>query len=292
MEFKKYQHIEKFGTPETEGIDIGEVWIFPKIDGSNCQLWWDEGLRAGSRNRELSLEKDNHGFYEWALKQEQFVKFFKDHLDLRLFGEWLKPHALKTYRHDAWDNFYVFDVMKDNIYFHYDAYKTMMEYYGIKYIPPICSVRNPTYERVQYQLQNNVFLIEEGKGIGEGIVVKNYNYTNKYGRITWAKMVTNEFKEKHWRNDTTEVKERKLVEEEIVNDFVTEHLIEKEYAKIASDDGWNSKMIPRLLNTVFYCLVKEESWSYVKKFKNPTIDYKRLYQFTINKVKQVKSELF
>ena len=111
---------------------------------------------------------------------------------------------------------------------------------------------------------------------GEGIVIKNYNYKNRFGRVVWAKIVKNEFKAKHAKCDVTEIKENKIIEEEIVNKFVTKALIEKELAKIETESGWSSKQIPRLLNTVYYCLVKEESWNFVKEFKNPIIDFKRL----------------
>jgi len=30
--FVKYQHVEKFGNLEVEGINLGECYIFPKID--------------------------------------------------------------------------------------------------------------------------------------------------------------------------------------------------------------------------------------------------------------------
>ena len=62
MEFKKYQHVERFGAIETNGIEYGMCYVFPKIDGTNSQLWMDGGLHAGSRNRELSLDNDNAGF--------------------------------------------------------------------------------------------------------------------------------------------------------------------------------------------------------------------------------------
>jgi hypothetical protein len=91
-------------------------------------------------------------------------------------------------------------------------------------------------------------------------------------------------------NETGIVK--KIIEEEIVNKFVTKALIEKELAKIETESGWSSKQIPRLLNTVFYCLVKEESWNFVKEFKNPIIDFKRLSFFTINRIKEVMPHLF
>ena len=78
MEFERYQHIERIGTVETNGIEFGTCFIFPKIDGTNGQLWITAGvLRAGSRNRELSLDNDNQGFMQWAVKQDNIIDFFK-----------------------------------------------------------------------------------------------------------------------------------------------------------------------------------------------------------------------
>lgn len=292
MGFEKYQHVERFGTIETEGIEIGMCFIFPKLDGTCSTLWWDNGLHAGSRNRELSLENDNAGFFRWALEQKMFTDFFSEYPDLRLYGEFLVPHTLKTYKESAWRNFYVFDVINGYDYLPYDNYSKILDPFGIEYIPPICKIENPQYDKLVEQLEKNVYLIEDGKGTGEGIVIKNYDYRNRYGRVTWAKIVKNEFKEKHSRISVTEVKEKKAVEEEIVNKFVTKSLVEKEFAKIESEDGWNSKMIPRLLNTVYYCLVKEECWNFVKDFKNPTIDFRKLLLFTNNKVKELMPQLF
>ena len=39
MEFKKYQHIEKLGTTEVEGILEGQVSLFYKIDGTNSCIF-------------------------------------------------------------------------------------------------------------------------------------------------------------------------------------------------------------------------------------------------------------
>lgn len=64
MDFRKYQHIERFGTSEVEQIEIGTCYVFPKIDGTNSSVWLNDGeLCAGSRNRQLSLESDNAGFF-------------------------------------------------------------------------------------------------------------------------------------------------------------------------------------------------------------------------------------
>jgi len=292
MEFQKYQHLERVGTISTNGIEQGMCYIFPKIDGTNSQLWFNDGLQAGSRNRHLSLANDNAGFYEWAIKQTHFIDFFAKHPHLRLYGEWLVPHTLKTYDKSAWRNFYVFDVMDGENYIEFEKYKNILDEFTIEYIPPICKVLNPSYDRLISQLEKNGYLIEDGKGTGEGIVIKNYNYKNKFGKIVWAKIVKNEFKASHAKCNVTEIKENKIIEEEIVNRYVTSVLIEKEFAKINNDQGWSSKHIPRLLNTVYYCLITEESWNFIKEFKNPTIDYKRLVFFTTARIKSVAPHLF
>lgn len=297
MQFEKYQHIERLGTTEVQNIEYGECYVFPKIDGTNASAWYDGVVCGGSRTRQLSLESDNAGFFAWLSEQENIKKFFNDFQDLRLFGEWLVPHSLKTYRKDTWRKFYVFDVVQGEgetaRYLPYDEYKPILEQYGIEFIPPIVIIKNGSYEQFVNQLAKNVFLIEDGKGAGEGVVIKRYDYVNKYGRTTWAKIVTSEFKEKHVKEmGASEINGRKLVEEEIAQKFVTQALVEKEYSKIESENGWSSKLIPRLLNTVYYSLIKEDSWEFLKETNFPTVDYGRLKHFVFAEVKQKKAELF
>jgi hypothetical protein len=308
MEFKKYQHIERLGTTEVQNIELGECHVFPKIDGTNGSLWMSEGvIQAGSRNRHLSLEADNAGFLAWAQSNDSIKNYFSENPTHRLFGEWLVPHSLKTYRETAWRNFYVFDVCIDKapdevlhegdsqlIHLHYDEYKPLLEKHGIAYIPPICVIKNGSYEQFVNQLLKNVFLIEDGKGTGEGIVIKRYDFKNKYNRQSWAKIVTSEFKETHAKEMGPHVMNgKRLLEEEIANKFVTSALVDKEFAKITTaEEGWSSKMIPRLLNTVYYSVVKEECWEFVKEHRNPVLDFKRLQHFVFNEVKAKKPELF
>ncbi len=290
MEFKKYQHIEKFGSEETDGINKGMCYVFPKIDGTNAQLWMDEGLHAGSRKRELSIDSDNAGFYEWAQKQENIIKFFSAHPNLRLMGEWLVPHSLKTYKDDAWRKFYVFDVMNGDDYLSYDEYKPILEKFNIEYIPLLAKIENPTHEELVELLDKNTYLIEEGKGVGEGIVIKNYAYKNKFGRTTWAKIVKSDFR--NIKKPNLKHGNDRIIEKEIVEKYINETLVQKEYAKIANETGWSSKMIPRLLNTVYYCLIKEESWDFVKEYKNPVIDFKKLNFYSNERVKEIIPKLF
>jgi len=308
MEFIKYQHIERFGTTEVAQIELGKCFIFPKIDGTNASVWLSNGeIQAGSRKRHLTLDRDNAGFYEWVKEQLNILKYLKENPTHRIFGEWLIPHSLKTYRSDAWRKFYVFDIAIDKTqdeilhegdsalkYISYEDYQPLLEKYNIDYIAPISIITNASYEQLVNQLMKNVFLIEDGKGVGEGIVIKRYDFINKYNRQTWAKIVTSEFKEKHSKEmGASEMNGKKLVEQEIANKYVTEALCEKVRAKIElENDGFGSKDIPRLLNTVYYDIVKEESWNFIKEFKNPTINYRTLLHFIIANIKEKMPMLF
>lgn len=300
MEFKKYQHVERWGTSGVKGIELGTCVIMPKVDGSNGSVWLDnEGnIHAGSRSRKLSLESDNQGFYAYVSSSLSIKEYLEKHPTHRLFGEWLIPHSLRTYRDDAWRRFYVFDVCIDKEdgveYVPYDVYKPLLEEFNIDYIPPLAIIKNPTYEQLVKRLELNNFLIQDGKGTGEGVVVKNYDFVNRYGRTVWAKIVTSEFKEKHHKAmGAPIIQGRDMVEEKIIDEYCTEAFIEKEFAKLVNEnDGWQSRMIPKLFGKLYYKLINEEIWNIVKKFKQPTINFKTLHSLIIDKVKRVKPELF
>ena len=64
MEYRSYQHIEKLGNSEVNGILNGLCSIQPKIDGTHAVVWLveDGKVHAGSRRRDLTLDRDNEGF--------------------------------------------------------------------------------------------------------------------------------------------------------------------------------------------------------------------------------------
>lgn len=301
MEFKKYQHIERYGNDEVEDIEFGNIYIFYKIDGTNGSVWLDnEGnIKAGSRNRELTLEKDNANFYNYIINNENIKAYLKKHPTHRLYGEWLVPHSIKTYRKNAWNKFYVFDVCleknQDVEYIPYEIYKPLLEEFNLDYIPPLAVLKNPNEETLIKLLEKTgQFLVEDGKGNGEGIVIKNYDYYNKYGRQTWAKIVSNEFKETHTKAMGADVTtSQQIIEEKIIEKYCTETFIEKEYSKIVNEkQGWKSEYIPMLLGRVFTEFIKEETWHFIKEFKYPKINFKTLNALVIQKIKETKKELF
>ena len=296
MKFQKYMHLERFGNDEVQGIELGDCFVFPKLDGTNASVWFDGEVKAGSRNRELSIGADNAGFLAWVQDDIELNELVAAYPQLTFYGEWLVPHSLKTYREDAWRKFYIVDVYDwdKEVYLPFNEYSAILHVYNVDYLSPLCIIKNATYDNLLVELENNTYLIQDGKGSGEGIVIKNYAFKNRYGNTVWAKMVTNTFKEKHTKELGANYKDfKEMIEQEICDQFVDKHLVDKAYSKIVIEmDGWSSKYIPRLLQTVYYDLVNEEIWNIVKKKKNPTINFKTLNTICILTVKSLKSELF
>lgn len=298
MSFNRYPHLEKLGNTGVKDIDIGTCHVFAKLDGANASMWNDVAngrYGFGSRNRELSRENDNAGFVSSMLDSQNTTGYFEilgANPNWRLFGEWLVPHTLKDYRDDAWRKFYVFDVFDElkGRFLSYFEYKDKLDYYEVNYIPCQEIVHNGTTEEFWQAAKSARFLLKDGCEVGEGIVIKNYDWTNKFKRQTWAKLINGEFKNKH--QTPTEVNENSN-EQIIVNSVVTKQLIDKEYAKIiVSEGGWSDKVIPRLLETVFHCVITEELYDGWKKVKYGTINGKALRNFTIQRIKYLIPELF
>lgn len=300
MGFEKYQHVCKIGTDEVESLENGLCYIYPKLDGTNTPVWFENGeVKVGSRNRELTIDNDNHGACAVITNDPRIRAFFEKYPDLKLYGEFLVPHTIKTYEDDAWRKFYVFDVVdgEEDIggitvpnYLHYEKYEPLLKEFNLDYIPLIAKIENPTYEQLLNYANENNYLVKEG--LGEGIVIKRYDFMNRYGRRTWGKIVLNEFKQKKKiKKDNTE--DGEVFEDEIVQAFLTQEFIEKEYAKIVVlQNGWRSEYIPRLLETVFKEFVGDYIKDILKKYKNPKIDFKRLKIYVSNRVKVVKPDLF
>lgn len=293
MNYHSYQHVCRLHTEDTDGILNGTVYVTTKIDGSNaCIFRKDDGsVGVGSRNRELTPIMDNQGCASYVLSEPKFKMFLDKHPDCMLFGEWLIKVHIKSYQRDAWRKVYVFDVMQqvdDTFrYVPYEEYVPWLEEFGIEYIPLVAKLENPTEEDL-LNVMDKAYFLQDEPGQNEGLVLKNYQYYNKYGRQTWAKIVREEFKQ---RKHEKQPKGEHELEQAIVDNFCTDAFIEKEYSKLAVD-GWNSKLIPRLLGTVWHEFIVEESWNFIKKYKNPVVDFRVLNHLIIARVKEVKKELF
>lgn len=295
----KYQHVCKIGSTDVEGLLNGECYVYPKIDGTNCPIWFDKELNkimVGSRNRILSEDADNAGAYKTVHNDERLINFFKDYPDYILYTEFLIPHTIKTYEGTAWKQFYVFDVVDRTKfagvphYLTYEEYKPIMEKYNLNYIPLLNKITNPTVEQLKDLTQENTYLIQENGGIGEGIVIKRYDYISKYGRRVWGKIVVEDFREKKYVPKYTP---EDTFEKQIAEKYLTIEFIEKEYNKICVEmNGWRSQYIGRLLGTIWHEFINDYIFDIIKKHKNPTIDFKLLQASVNDIIKRTKTELF
>lgn len=299
-ELEKYTHLERFGTSAVEGIEVGETHVFPKLDGTNGSIWFEDGqVQAGSRNRVLHLGSDNVGFLAYIMskdpKAEKLRQMAEANPHLIFYGEWLVPHTIKNYRDDAWRRFYIFDVLLRGTgeYIPYGHYQALLVEYGVDYLSPIRVFKNAGYEDYVKVLEQNTYLMKDGAGFGEGVVIKNYGWVNRFGYKPFAKLISNAFKEDHYKEMGAPVIGPDVVEEKIVLEFVTKHLVDKVVAKFAIDgQPFDKKKIPGILNTVFYDLVTEELWEAIKKHKNPKIDFGLLNRLTLDRVKTLLPEVF
>lgn len=295
MTFTKYPHIERLGMDEVDGILDGVCHVFPKIDGTNASVWFDGSeLRCGSRNREISTDNDNAGFAEWVHGdgRERLLSFFGEEPDAILYGEWLVPHSLKTYRDEAWRRFYVFDVMHNGFFRPWHYYNETITRHGLDCIPLLERVSYPTVEHLTGLLDRNTYLIQDGCGVGEGIVIKRYGFVNRYGRTPWAKIVRNEFKEQNAAVFGVPDIDMVPIEVRIAAEFMTTGRVEKIKAKMRDTGPMVSRRIPELLSRAWNDLITDEMWNILKKYKNPTVDFRRLNKATIDRVKALSPELF
>ena len=93
-------------------------------------------------------------------------------------------------------------------------------------IPAIAILTNPTVDDIKKYLdETGNFLIENG--LGEGIIIKNYDYRSRYGRSTLAKILTEDFyKTKKELNNKNHINNEEVpIEFNIVKAFITPELI-------------------------------------------------------------------
>lgn len=278
MAFVKYMHVERLTEDniEVRGILDGKVYIYPKLDGSNHCVWYDEEkaqVRCASRNQVITSDYDPTKFVRtyYLPNKEQIDAFIMKHKDWVLYGEFMKPHVIKTYMNSVWDDWFVFDVYDktQGRWLTLEEYSTDLQNWGISMIPCMAIRFNPTIDELNELVDKNNAFMEHSADIGEGIVIKNYGYSNAYGRTIWAKIVRDEFKVKA-KSTPTERGEDVSLEYTLANQYLTPDFIEKEYYKFIDVSGeWNDKMIPSFIQQVMFEWWKDYSYDVIATLKKP-----------------------
>lgn len=316
--FRPYDHLERLGHRAVQHIELGLVHVFPKLDGTNASVWFDgENISCASRRRVISLEEDNAGFCRWVQGAEPRASDLRDlcraHPTWIIYGEWMVPHTLKTYRPEVWNAFWIFDVYdrERGTYLAFEEYAPLCQQANQHVIEPLCTIQDPSESQLVAQCETNTYLIAQGAGVGEGVVLKNYAW-RQHGN-PWAKIVRNVFKEEAARAFGVLQKGGEFqIEVAICEQFVTPALVGKTRAKVVLDlanelgidvtteINWQQqiesenrgRVIPQLLGRVYHDLITEEMWAILKEFKGAVINFKTLQARVTLTTKALAADLF
>lgn len=305
----KFLHVVRLNEIPDLLTSNGDKYVFPKLDGTNATVWADnEGvIHAGSRNRELSMDKDNAGFYKHIMESDTMVpicQFCIDNPFMVVCGEWLggKAGHIKSYLNKE---FYVFDVKLATIgnsetekhfgYLPYNSYSKALAKYGYQYIiPPLRVYRdgeNVTVEDIASIADENHFNLPDDV-IGEGVVVKNYSYLSRFGNYEEGKIVREEFKERKGQKSSKSIAENSNIEQAIVDDLVSSSDIQKCINKLSDILGEefsksNSKMVGMVMEMAFSDLLSEEACVIAKKYGKYPIVLNDVKKFVYAKARSV-----
>ena len=292
--FKSYMHVERLSSQDCVGIlDNDVVNVTAKIDATNACVWYDEEkkqLRAGSRKREVNLEKDNAGFAEWIENSEDNEVYFllevcRDHPQWIVYGEWMAKFVgqIKDYNQEAKYHMYIFDVYdrEKGYYLSDQEWRTELTGYGLGpwFVELLATLDHPTMDDIAKIAKNNKFLLDNANHPGEGVVVKAPGWINQYGHQVYGKLVLDEYQQEKKKNKTVRVPGD--IELEIIDLYVTTAELAKTYHKIVTAnnveilDVKNGKHVGMFISTVWHDLLQEAP-NFVKKFRNPTIDFAAL----------------
>lgn len=187
---KKYMSVVRLGHKTTENVlQPGDpIIIQEKLDGANGSFKLEEGeIVAFSRNERLTEQNNLQGFYEWT----QTLDANQLRSDVVYFGEWLTKHKINY--GDLTKQFFLFDlydIEKEN-YIHFTEVKKEAERLGLNLIPVFYEGEYQSLEHLESFIGQTALSVKKG----EGIVVKNVDYQDVYGKQLFVKLVIDAFKE-------------------------------------------------------------------------------------------------
>lgn len=306
MNFETYPKIYRLGHSDIEGILQGKCYIQEKIDGANTSIWLQDGeIHVGSRNNDITGTDNLNNFYDYVMGHEGIKNLLNHFPYFRLYGEWLIKHTI-NYSELHTKQFYLFDIFEegeDGLTKRrtVEEVNLLGELYSIKTPHLFAVLDNPIPEEIeQYVGQSKL------GDKGEGVVIKNFDFINKFGRNTYAKLVTEKFKEDNAITFGSNNKHSDTYwEMYIVNKYVSLGRVEKVKNKLIPLLGKNKEdkyyidnkglstdlhqsllmLTSRVASTVYHDLLSEEIWEIAKKAG--VIDFKALSRLVQRKAIQI-----
>lgn len=271
LEQKKYKSIERYGKSSNELTARGNIVIWEKLDGANASFQREgDKVLCFSHNSYLDGSRDKQlgGFYGWVqenIKAEDLVE------GLVYFGEWLNIHKINY--GDNLKKFFFYDVYDSTkeIYLGMKDIRYEAEKVGLELAPIFYEGMYVSEDHIQSFVGKSMLAPD---GIGEGVVVKNYEYFDRFGVQKFTKIVTKAFQE----TNGAKVKEMKAKPDPLtmfINDTVTEARIEKMLHKLVDEGKLKEDyaiedmgdILKALGSSVYEDVIKEEADTLAKLVK-------------------------
>jgi len=286
MEFKEYKKIQALHKEECDGILHGTCYLQEKVDGANASIWVEDGnIHCGSRTRDLIKAGDGfNGFVDYVNKHEGINALLQMNPNFRLYGEWLVRHSI-GYHEKNYRQFYLYDIEnEEGIKYNIEYVNKLAEAYNIPHVHLFAKIDSPTLEQIK-EFAGKSVLGEKG----EGVVVKNLDFINKFGDLQYGKYVTQEFKEENaitfgGNNKSSDT----YWEMHFVNEYVSQPRLEKILNKFSnlSDERLDMKHIPQIMGMMHHDVITEECWAIQKKCTKP-FDFKAFEKLLKRKTRQM-----
>jgi hypothetical protein len=246
------------------------VIVQEKLDGANATVAIEPEtgrLVIASRNSAVSVAGDPptgfRGLVEYVLGNDPLQELATYYI---VRGEWLVPHSVKDYAPDTYKLFYVFDCQEydDGRYVHPDEWRKMAEALGCFCVPTIARLLNPTAAQIAELSVGSSAL---GAPKREGVVAKRYGFVNRFGRVTWGKVVGEDFQQRHRlsmgasRWDAPELR--------FVADVVTDSAVLKVVGKVSDLHGEPAdvRSMAEVLGRLWHEVSREELLDWCDKHK-------------------------
>lgn len=280
--YGKIFHIDK---EESEWILNGICYIQEKIDWANLSVWMEDWeIFVGSRTQVVWTDKIKQWF-RWAVEyinnhqgiKDLFKSLSSEYSNIRLYWEWLVPHTITNYNPEAYNHFYLYDIEINDERIDIEKVNDLAIIYNIHHPFLFGKINSPTKADL-----DKFSWVSKIWPNGEGIVIKNPKFINKFGNFSYAKMVTEEFKEDNWvifgNNTKTDT------EQDVVARYLDWERVKKIMNKIEQNEWVNieKKHIWMILWMVRYDIITEEANNISKYW---IVDFRRLEWLILKKTK-------
>lgn len=236
MEQKKYHSIVRYGHKTTQDVlNKGDkIIIQEKVDGANASFAIVDGeLKCWSRNKELNASNTLEGFYGWVQHNVEPDKLLEGVI---YFGEWTAQHKV-VYEGYA-KQFFLYDIYNLHLeeYVSFSMVRDEAKRLGLQLIPVFFEGEFESFEQLtEYVGRTELNGKLCGEPSGEGIVVKNVAYRDRFGKQLFVKLVVDKFAEVQKQKAPKDPKKKYTEEELKVRECVTAPRVEKQLFKMIED---------------------------------------------------------